>query len=313
MTLAQRTRRRSCARRIQLGFSCFASATLAMLLAPTPAQACSFRPVSVGASYPRYDQHDVPTNAVLFVDGPAIGAQNVWLRDGSDHRVPIEVRAVEASGFDIEPLEPLAPSSSYVLRVTQPQGTPTTIPFTTGSGPAAIPSVLLTPEWAPVRITYDEGTCRDLLGYCTGAVGQPGTMLEVRSGPTVLSHGGTAPLSGWSDDRRQAGDCLSVRARDIRGNRSEPAIACDHDIGELDLRETFAPNATQPPDCEAITGVPGAAPARDIVPNWEQEANHRNSSGCVLHGRPTSTGGWLALGAALAALSRRRARPCPSP
>jgi hypothetical protein len=165
-----------------------------------------------------------------------------------------------------------------------------------------------------VRVSYDQGTCRDLLGYCTGAVGQAGTMLEVRSGPTVLSHDGTAPLSGWSDARRQAGDCLSVRARDIRGNRSEPAIACDDDIRELDLRGPFDPNSTQSPDCAAITGVPGGPPARDIEPNWEQEANDGNGSGCALSERGTTGFSWLAWSLPLVALlrralSRRRARP----
>jgi len=306
MTSATPARRRSCTQRSQLGSSCIAGATLAVLLAPAPAQACTFHEVRVGATYPRYEQHNVPTNAVLFVDGAAIGEHDPWLRDDADHDVPIEVRAVEASGFDIEPVQPLTPSRSYVLGVRHPEGAPTTIPFTTGIGPADVPSVLLTPQWAPVQVRYDTGTCVDRIGYCTGSVGQPGTVLEVRSGPIVLWYSGNEPLSG-TDARWQAGDCLSARARDIRGNRSEPVIACGDDIQKLDLGAVpFAPDAEQSPDCAAIAPVPGEAPAREIVPTSEQETNAVASSGCALGESSTTGFRWLAWSLPLVALLRRR-------
>jgi hypothetical protein len=313
MTFATRKRRGTCAQRIRVAPICLASATLGVLLAPAPAQACTFRQLRVGATYPRYGQHDVPTNAVLFADGAAIGARDLWLRDDADHGVSIEVRAVEAGGFDIEPVEPLTPSSSYVLGVTDPEGAPTTIPFTTGMGPADVPSALQTPEWAPVRVRYNTGTCVDLIGYCTGSVEQRGTMLEVRSGRTALWYSGNAPLSG-SDARGQAGDCLSARARDIRGNRSEPAIACGDDIRRLDLGEVpFDPDAEQSPDCSAIAPVPGAQPAQSVagessvVATPDPEVDESRPSGCALSPRPGHARfSWLVSSTGLAALLHRR-------
>ena len=187
MTFATCKRRRTCAQHLQLGLSCLASSSLAVLFAAPPAQACSRAFLSITASYPRaYDPEEVPTNAVLFADGPALTAEDFQLQDAAGNWLPIEVRAVAAGGFDIAPLAELAPNQNYVLGVPEQSGSVgNTISFQTGSGPAQAPKELFIPEWTPTQVTFDFGSCSNEVSFCTGARPQPNTLLE------------ESPLAGW--------------------------------------------------------------------------------------------------------------------
>jgi len=271
-----------------LGRSCCRwAAPLALLaaavsLVPAPARACSWAQVVLEASYPRAGAVDVPTNAVLFVYGPGLGAtEELQLLDPSGQRVAFEARAAVPSGFDLTPLEPLQPNQVYQLL---PDGSAIypLLEFTTGSGPATVPESLSAPELDVVQFSYALGSCGVLSGLCLDTSTAPDTTLEVRVGSEVLAPGSGAP---WPLTRAYSqalgdGDCVEVRARDVRGHRSEPRTACGSDIARFELQGNFTteytcdnyldyvrvpgpePEATRP---EVVSPVAGEGPSPETV------------------------------------------------
>jgi hypothetical protein len=291
-----------------------------------PAQACSPVSVAIAASYPMPDAEDVPTNAVLFADGHELAAADFQLTDQSGNPIPISVRAVEAGGFDIEPVEELPANRGYLLSVPARPGTSSNIiSFTTGSGPAQLPDTLPVPAFAPTRVIAD-GMCRTI-AYCTGTQPLPQALLEVRVGRRSLLGD---PLSGMVhafDPGAQEG-CLSIRARDIRGHRSAAAVACGdaiHDyeggnLSTLDCAQVDQLRRETPDPSDVVVEAPpvvdeAASVQIEVVPSPTRSSTAAGG-GCALNrsssGSPAAT--WLALGTcwAFAARVRRRRPQAPS-
>jgi hypothetical protein len=224
------------------GLSAYLAAAVSLL--PAPARACSWGQVILESSYPRLDAVDVPTNAVLFVYGPELRPaafpglvpDELQLVDESGQSVAFDIQAVVPSGFDLAPLEPLQPNQSYQLVPGGPSPYPL-LEFTTGSGPAAVPESLSTPELDVVQFSYALGSCGVLAGLCVEAAAAPNTTLELRVGDEVLAPGAglPSPLSRAYSQPLADGDCVEVRARDVRGHRSAPRTVCGEAIARLEL------------------------------------------------------------------------------
>lgn len=321
----------------------------AVTLAPAPAGACSWGQVIVEASYPRAGALDVPTNAVLFLYGPGVTTtEELQLLDASGRSVALEVRAAMPSGFDLTPLQPLQPNQTYQLL---PSGSPyALLEFTTGSGPAAVPEGLSAPELDVVQFSYSLGTCGVLAGLCVDTSTAPDTTLEVRVGSEVLGPGSGPP---WPLYRAYSqalanDDCVEVRARDVRGHRSEPRTLCGSDIARFELSGAtdvqyncdnyldYVPGGAPRPEPESASPQPaapvgaGATPENASAPRdvmyvsdgldpsqligsdaviYEEVPAVRSSRGCALaSSAPGRSGAWLGLGVAALALLGARRR-----
>jgi hypothetical protein len=209
----------------------------AALLVPSPAEACSYAVVVLESTYPEAGAVDVPTNAVPFAYGPELNStDDIALFDAEGRLVPVEARAVTPSGIDLVPLSALAPNQRYELRAVGSTES-ASVKFTTGAGPAAVATQLPPPALDVRLLKYTLGTCGEVTGMCAEASHPSGTTLEVRIGEEVLSGGAGSPLPRYRAYGRPLadGDCVEVRARDVRGNRSEPAIACGEVLKSIRL------------------------------------------------------------------------------
>lgn len=199
-----------------------------MTLLPERAQACSRALHVIESAYPERGAVEVPTNVVLFVYGPDLdSADDVELRNANGDVVPVDARPAEPSGFDLFPLAELEPNQNYELRA--PAESELTSPwFTTGSGPAEIPQQLGAPALDVRMLNHALGSCGDVTRICLHASPQPSTTFEVRVGEEVLSGRSAHPSIPYEEYGQGLahGECLEVRTRDARGNRSEPSIAC---------------------------------------------------------------------------------------
>src|SRR4051812_22729829 len=108
-------RRDTCVHRGGPGLALVLALSLGWAALPAPAQACSRGLSAIAVSYPAAYAEDVPTNVVLFADGPELDSLSFVLSDDRGGSIPIQVRAVAAGGFDIEPSAELAPHQTYVL------------------------------------------------------------------------------------------------------------------------------------------------------------------------------------------------------
>lgn len=310
----------------------------AVALHSAPAAACSYALRAIDASYPEAGAVGVPVNAVLFVYGHSLSAAAVQLLEDDGTDVPVQIEPAEPSGFDVRPLSPLEPERTYELRALTVQGNiDPPVRFTTGTGPAAIPERVETPELDLAVLLYPPGPCGEQQGLCLDTAAPPGTTLEVRIGEEVLL---TAPPSypstwfGAYGTYLSETQCLEVRARDVRGRRSAPRTVCGADAHRIEV----PPNApisytcqnyaelTQARDSESfdddpgfgihpdagVTSGTGAADGGRPEPQYVTIAANgpepAASGGCQLLGSTArSSAGMLSMGL-LALLSMRRRR-----
>lgn len=307
----------------------YAGALLSGALMPARAVACSLPLVAIEASYPPLRATDVPTNAVLFAAGPDLNPDDLVLLDPELRPVPIEVRAAAPSGFDVVPLAELAPNQRY--RLQTPGDRDGTILFTTGSGPAPVPERLEAPALDARVVEATVQTCQVTL-VCLGAPPAPRTMLEVRIGDEVLltDQSYAAPRGRAYGESIDAEDCIEVRARDLRGNRSAPSIVCGADVELLRLRgaesgppvvacDYDAPDGKDP-GTHADAGAPrGDSAAVEDAPSDDGAAS-LDGRGCTtaitapIGGAKRSSAPWSGAAGLLAlvivtTLARRRGRP----
>lgn len=202
------------------------------------AVACSSTVVIIGASYPEAGAVDVPTNAVVFFYGPQLKSNDVELVDDAGNVVPTEARVVQPSGIDLVPQEELAPNRKYQLRAVD-TNEPAAVEFTTGAGPVDRPEVLEILESELLLLDHSLGTCGKVTGLCVNASPPPNTTLEIRVGEEVLGDGVDAsqPLYRAYLAPVTSDECISVRVRDVRGNRSEPTQVCGKDVRRAQLPE----------------------------------------------------------------------------
>jgi len=265
----------------------------------------------------------VPTNVVLFADGSELDPTAFELSDERGGSIPIGVRAVAAGGFDIEPSAELAPYQTYLLTVPGArEGVINSITFTTGGGPGAVPDTLAAPHWNPVLVSREFGSCGMLYSVCTGARAAPDAMLEGRIGRESLGvqPDGASMMRTFGGDVLD-GECVTIRARDIRGHRSDPVTICSDTLQRYDAGVGPDGEPTSL-DCDAVIsrfagaeqhhddGVSpppvelGSTPAPTEVVGAERTGG---GGGCAFStGAPGAAASWLALAGALAALARRR-------
>lgn len=316
----------------------FATAALLLdaALWPATAAACRVGTPVIDASYPERYAEEVPTNAVLFVYGSQITREDIELYSQDGEVVPAEVRAVEPSGFDVEPLRELDPQRRYELRVSAPLGRSEAVAFTTGTGPANVSDTLQPPPLQALELIYDFDTCGQLSSLCIDVSQSPSTLLEARLGPRVLqgSFRSTALayneyFNGYDEIVRDAlsgdgfrevprADCLELRLRDVRGNRSAPSRRCGGDVERVELGyvpfdvrsmcEIFSEYLPSAAAMAAGSAMPEAATASVVPASSGTPAVSSNAGGCGLSqaGSSGSRFIWLLSGLTGLALLRRR-------
>jgi hypothetical protein len=226
---------------------------------PRDAVACSFAVLAIQSSYPVQDDQDVPTNAVLFADGPELAASHLSLATADGEEVPVHVTPVEPSGFDLFPVEELGPNRTYSLRGRGPVHSHD-ITFTTGPGPVEPTANLSLPELRLVQKVSSIDTCGELGALCPGVALAPGAFLEIRFETELLSL--QRPVSFYRPYSQVLPDgaCVTVRARDVLGNRSPSTTLC---ISETVVTEEHACEAmvpTFPPGEGGAGGMPESPP-----------------------------------------------------
>jgi hypothetical protein len=185
----------------------------------------------------------------LFVYGQSLSASTVQLLDADGTEVPVQIQPVEPSGFDVRPLSPLEPERTYELRAPSDRGEVPPVRFTTGTGAAALPERLEPPELDLTVLHHPLGPCGDQHTVCLDNTTPPGTTLEVRIGEEVLQATVPGYPSTWFGaygTRLSESQCLEVRARDVRGNRSAPRTFCGADAQRIEV----PPDATVSYTCE---------------------------------------------------------------
>jgi hypothetical protein len=320
----------------------FAGALLLAALAPSPAQACTSDAGNVQFEMPGIGI-DVATNAVFFVQAPApIAEDGIELIDFAGLKgVPIEVRWLSPSSANVAPRDELLPDHSYLLRVTTPEFGERTRSFGTGPGPLGIPARLEAPVLDRRVLRFRDDACGEFTAICADAPHPADTTLEVTLDGRTVEPGLPPQLPHFlaRDQSLAADSCIEVRVRDVRGNRSEPSVAC----GELlrtfwlanaqltsaltcDNDESFidpdidGPSENESADADAGSAPSDAAPpsasaaSGDAAPVDGRDTERVNAAvpACAL--RPSAAGGSrlgaLLLGAValFAAGRRRRAR-----
>lgn len=206
-------------------------------LVPSRARACSIDLSYLEFVSPVMGAVGVPTNAAIFVQGPAtISADAIELVDADGALVSIEARRVSPLGFDIIPSAELLPNHDYTLwarwvgDTELPPGAmrpsrDKSIPFTTGPGPASVPAQLDPPELDVRVLQYNFGSCGLQTGTCVKAPRPPDTTLELLIDGEVVRADLVDPWPRYSGPLA-ADACIEVRVRDVRGNRSESSVAC---------------------------------------------------------------------------------------
>lgn len=280
---------------------------LAAALLPPRAEACSYPAVVVESTYPRPGAVGVPTNAVPFIYGPALQAEQLTLRDATGAEVPVERRQVEPSGVDLVPLVDLAANQDYEVRLTElPEPVLT---FRTGVGPAAVPDRLDPPALEVVVLEYSFASCGEVTNICADATVTVDASIEVRVGGEVLSPGlgEPWPLSRAYGQGLRDDECVEVRARDVRGNRSAPSVACGDALNRVRLRSDMFDVSY---DCESYTSyIEARSSGSDAAarPAPDTDAGTPDPiEGCAVRRGPLSPRGWAATALLLWSLAARR-------
>jgi hypothetical protein len=267
----------------------------AVALAPSArAQSCDAE-TSVHSSYPADGATGVPTNAPVYVYGPALDADDtdVTLTDARGEAVMIDVTAAEG-GLLIDAFLGYTPNTRYDLTVTPAGGAAWPLTFVTGAGPAIIPGQLEAPDVDVSVIEQDTGGCVVSAICVIGSVPERMT-LEVLVGDEVLSLGGGEPLPAFPAEPGNIASnaCIEVRVREPGGFVSESTRLCGNALTRFELDG----DAAAPRSCAAYG------------PDSEDASSE--SGGCALiatSAAPGAGGLVLGLAALVAARRRRRAR-----
>lgn len=200
-------------------------------LVSTKAEACCYAILQIETTYPGYYASDVPANAVLFAYGQELDAAAISLVDSAGQLVATEVRAVEPSGFDIVPSEPLKPNQQYELRA-EAESEQQSVPFTTGSGSAEPVVSLFAPNLDPYAANCDLGTWGEQTAMCLGVDAPAHTQLEMRLGGEVIVADAdpTLPILRAYGQALADTDCFEVRFRHAVGQRSAATTLCGSDL-----------------------------------------------------------------------------------
>jgi hypothetical protein len=279
----------------------------AFSLAP-PARACTYGSTDIESSYPADGEVGVPTNVVLYVAGELVAPEALSLGAEASEPVPITVRRVLPSGFDVIPAIELEPEQRYYLRLILNEGSAaplqSTLEFETGSGPAE-PAVLPPPDLTRAVLLRGDNESCSFSRLCLEPGGSGTTLLAAHS-QIQLSQRAPGTLMTRYDHADVPDDCLHVWRRDALGNRSETVELCGADVPRIDLV-----SAQERPTCQEVrqgllTGAYSASP--DDAP----ETIAADAAGCGLvrsrvAGSPFAH--WSVVLAVLATLgvSRRRA------
>lgn len=271
----------------------------AVLLAPSAqAQSCDPAP-TVRSSYPADGAMGVPTNAPVFVYGPALDIDDaeVTLQDGAGQDVPFEVTAVEG-GLLIDAYLGFARNTRHELGVSA-GGDDWAASFVTGTGPAVLAGEIPAPDVSISVIEQDTGSCGVVSAICVIGAVPARLSLEVVVGDEVMSLGGGEPVPAFPASAGPIANdaCIEARLREPGGFVSEPTRICGNALGRFEL----SANAAAPRSCAAYASAP--APADD--------AESSESGGCGMArsgATPSAAALLLGLSALLVARQRRRAR-----
>jgi hypothetical protein len=309
--------RPSIVQRLSFGVALLAAAELTA----SSARACTYPWVP---SYATASTVEVPTNAVLLVHGRVPeGANGLALLDAAGNAVPFDVRVVTRDAFDLIPRDELEPRQSYRFGLLEQLEMGEALEFTTGAGPAAPSAELGQPDVDAWMLDYHFASCGMVHGLCVDATLPAGTTLEVYLGDSVLIYG----LRGFPDYRQilpdvGPDDCVELRLRDVRGNRSEPSVFCSDALRRFELEgdrfdvsydctnyESYVVGGHDVAHVPADTGAALAEPVIAVDQAARLDSAQAGSSGCSLQPAQRFTAGSLAsIVAALALVVHRRRR-----
>jgi hypothetical protein len=227
------------------------AATAASLLTSEAASACSELPHVVEASYPRFGDTDVPTNAVLFLAGELVDQADVRLETVAGENVPIRLAPALPIGFDVTPTEALEPHQSYVLRAADPSleypDAATGVEFSTGEGPAIAHPLLRAPVLANATMLTIPSPCTNQR-LCMVPENLE-ALLFISNGPIILQESAPGELrSIWGGIGPLTHGCMIAQFRDFLGNRSPSAELCEGDVREV----SFNSIPVEPVTCAAF-------------------------------------------------------------
>lgn len=272
---------------IQVGILAALALGAVALAAPAQAQSCS-QTVAVHSSYPADGATGVPTNAPLFIYGPALDTDSdITLTDASGTAVSIDVQPAEG-GVLVDAFLGLTASTTYEVSVSLPGAVEWSASFTTGTGPATI-AQLSAPDVGVSLIEQDGGGCT-LTAICViGSVSTRRT-LEVKVGNEVMSLGGGEPPPAFLSrpGAIASNGCVEVRVREPGGAVSETTRLCGAELGRFEL----AASAAAPTSCQAYAALPGG----------DDSDSSEDSGGCALGAPGASEASRAAAGAGLFAL-----------
>jgi hypothetical protein len=271
----------------------------AVALAPSAqAQSCAPEPI-VHSSYPADGATGVPTNAPVYIYGPALDVENtnITLQDAAGEAVALEAMAVEG-GLMIDAYLGLAGNTRHELTVSA-GGDDWSASFVTGAGPAIIPGELMAPDVRISVIEQDRGSCGVASAICVIGSVPARLTVEVVVGDEVMSLGGGEPPPAFlaSPGSIAADACIRARVREPGGFVSAARRICGSDLERYEL----AASAAAPRSCDAFQSTADS----------DDSGESSESGGCALvpsRAAPSAAGLLLGLGALLVARQRRRAR-----
>ena len=267
------------------------------LAPPAQAQSCEPEP-SVHSSYPADGAMGVPTNAPVYLYGPALDVDDtdITLQDAAGEDVPLEVMAVEG-GLMIDAFLGFARNTRHELTVSV-GGDDWAASFVTGTGPAIIPGELMAPEVSISVIEQDRGSCGVASAICViGSIPERLTV-EIVTEDEVMSLGGGEPPPTFLANAGSIGAdaCIRARVREPGGFVSAARRICGNELDRFEL----AANAAVPRSCDAY---------QRATESDDEESSE--SGGCAVtssRATPGAAGLLLSLAALLVARQRRRAR-----
>jgi hypothetical protein len=210
---------------------------LGTLCLTSPARACSQVERAIESSYPAPGATGVPTNVVLYAAGAQLGASGLSLETGAGVSVPITVRRVLPTGFDVIPAIELEPNQPYVLHHPSfsllggsvNEG----VEFETGSGPAA-PAVIPPLDLAGAAVLDGVESPCPSERLCLEPGGSELALFAANLFNNV-SERSPGSLTGAYGNAFVPEDCLQIWQRDALGNRSEVVELCTADVTRIEL------------------------------------------------------------------------------
>ena len=223
--------------------------------ADSTAHACSCASPRIVSSVPEDGQTEVPTNTVLWINGPWDGTFTLTAEDGPQAKLDVREVGVHTSAcggklWELIPTRPLAPNTAYTLQVTleeDPVGVDE-IRFTTGPSPLEEGPAALTKAELTLAVSTHTSSCGDDLKLCIRTDAEADAMVLVT--PAKPEHAFRVGYFWGAEGQMTVydrTDCYVLRTRTRIGTVGDsievcnvPAVSTDASPYDLDCDDVFA-------------------------------------------------------------------------